>query len=219
MEKFNGASVTIDAAYEVGATLGEGGFGMVKAVTKRAGSDAGTWYAMKVLKKSAIVERNQVGLTFAEMKLCRLLSSLRSPFLCNLAYAFHDASNCYVVLDLALGGDLFFQLYQTTNKIDEDACRFYVGCATLAARASRAPCSRIRRACAAPTPAPSRACSFSQGRCTAALRSVDRPAPPTRKFVHRSHIISAFRLFRRSVLSNNAHSLKVRNLLFSLLHT
>ena len=67
--------------------IGEGGFGMVKAVTKRAGSDAGTWYAMKVLKKSAIVERNQVGLTFAEMKLCRLLSSLRSPFLCNLAYA------------------------------------------------------------------------------------------------------------------------------------
>ena len=42
----------IDAShFEEERVIGEGGFGTVKAVTKRSGADAGSWYAMKILRK------------------------------------------------------------------------------------------------------------------------------------------------------------------------
>jgi serine/threonine kinase 32 len=36
----------------------------------------------------------------------RLLEEIDHPFICNMRYAFQDDENCFMVLDLMLGGDL-----------------------------------------------------------------------------------------------------------------
>jgi serine/threonine protein kinase len=62
--------------------LGRGSFGKVMQVRKKTD---GKVYAMKILKKRAIVARNQVEHTKAERK---ILQALQHPFLMTLRYAF-----------------------------------------------------------------------------------------------------------------------------------
>ena len=56
----------------------------------------GTILAMKILKKRAIIARNQVEHTRAERK---ILQSLQHPFLMTLRYAFQSKEKLYFVLD------------------------------------------------------------------------------------------------------------------------
>ncbi len=53
-------------------------------------------YAMKILKKKAIVARNQVEHTKAERQ---ILQSLQHPFLMTMRYAFQTKEKLYFVLD------------------------------------------------------------------------------------------------------------------------
>merc|ERR1712048_1323738 len=64
-------------------------------------------YAMKILKKKAIMQRNQVEHTQAERK---ILEALHHPFLMTLRYAFQTETKLYFVLDYYTGGELFFHL-------------------------------------------------------------------------------------------------------------
>jgi serine/threonine protein kinase len=57
----------------------------------------------------------------------RILSALRNPFICNVHYAFQDGAHLYMVLDLALGGDLRYNLSKSLGgKFTENVGRFYV---------------------------------------------------------------------------------------------
>jgi serine/threonine protein kinase len=60
----------------------------------------GKVYAMKILKKRAIIERNQVEHTNAERK---ILQALQHPFLMTLRYAFQSKEKLYFVLDYFTG--------------------------------------------------------------------------------------------------------------------
>ncbi|MES1917752.1 MAG: hypothetical protein MHM6MM_009464 [Cercozoa sp. M6MM] len=85
--------------------------------------DTGVIYAMKILKKSAIVARNQVEHTKAERK---ILQTLQHPFLMRLRYAFQTKGKLYFVLDYYRGGELFFHLKQK-RRFTEAEARIIVG--------------------------------------------------------------------------------------------
>ncbi len=70
--------------FELLKVLGRGSFGKVMLVRKK---DTGKIFAMKILKKKAIVERHQVDHTKAERK---ILEALQHPFLMTLRYAFQN---------------------------------------------------------------------------------------------------------------------------------
>jgi len=78
---------------------------------------------MKILKKRAIVARNQVEHTKAERK---ILQALQHPFLMTLRYAFQSKEKLYFVLDYYQGGELFFHL-KTNRRFTEEVARLYVG--------------------------------------------------------------------------------------------
>ena len=60
--------------------LGKGGFGKVMLVRKKGGTEV---YAMKVLKKEAVVRRNQVAHTKTET---HILKQIRHPFLTRMHF-------------------------------------------------------------------------------------------------------------------------------------
>jgi serum/glucocorticoid-regulated kinase 2 len=105
--------------FELLKVLGRGSFGKVMQVRKK--SD-GKVYAMKILKKRAIIARNQVEHTKAERK---ILQALQHPFLMTLRYAFQTKEKLYFVLDYFQGGELFFHL-KNNRRFPEDVARIYV---------------------------------------------------------------------------------------------
>jgi len=105
--------------FELLKVLGRGSFGKVMQVRKK--SD-GKVYAMKILKKQAIIARNQVEHTKAERK---ILQALQHPFLMTLRYAFQSKEKLYFVLDYYQGGELFFHL-KNNRRFPEDVARIYV---------------------------------------------------------------------------------------------
>jgi len=105
--------------FELLKVLGRGAFGKVMQVKKK--SD-GKIYALKILKKRAIIARNQVEHTKAERK---ILQSLQHPFLMTLRYAFQSKEKLYFVLDYLRGGELFFHL-KKNRRFPEDTARIWV---------------------------------------------------------------------------------------------
>ena len=87
-----------------------------------------TVYAMKTLRKDAIVERNQVVHTKAERA---ILEKIRHPNIVSLRYAFQSPDKLYMILDYVNGGELFFHL-KKTGRFTEDRVRFYVAQIVLA---------------------------------------------------------------------------------------
>jgi len=74
--------------------------------------DDGQIYAMKVLRKEAIVARKQVDHTRAEKA---ILQKIEHPFIVKLHYAFQTEDKLYMVLDFVNGGELFFHLKKEEN--------------------------------------------------------------------------------------------------------
>ena len=88
------------------------------------GYDVGTWYAMKTLTKAVILEKRHVAMVMKERN---LLARLHCPQLVNMHYAFQDAKNLYIVMDLCLGGDLHYQMTRLPERcFPELQTRFYV---------------------------------------------------------------------------------------------
>lgn len=109
--------------FDKGRVLGEGGFGKVKAVTKR-GETPAQWFAMKVLNKENVMQKKRFEEIFRERD---MLTNLRHDRICNLYYAFQDPKHLYLVMDLALGGDLRYQLNHNAHGLPftEDRVRIY----------------------------------------------------------------------------------------------
>jgi serum/glucocorticoid-regulated kinase 2 len=106
--------------FELLKVLGRGSFGKVMQVRKK---DDGKVYAMKILKKKAIVERNQVEHTKAERKI--LESTYSHPFLMSMRFAFQSKDKLYFVLDYFSGGELFFHL-KKMRRFSEEVAKIYV---------------------------------------------------------------------------------------------
>ncbi len=99
--------------------LGRGSFGKVMQVRHKT---TGEIFAMKILRKAAIAQRNQVDHTKAER---RILEALNHPFLMKLRYAFQSKEKLYFVLDYLQGGELFFHL-KTVRRFSEQVAKIYV---------------------------------------------------------------------------------------------
>jgi serine/threonine protein kinase len=98
--------------------VGKGSFGKVLQVRKK---DTGRIYAMKVLTKKHIVERQEIAHTLSERN---VLIQATSPFLVNLRFSFQTPEKLYLVLDYMNGGELFYHLQKETVFTEERA-RFY----------------------------------------------------------------------------------------------
>lgn len=123
----NGASSSTPAAeskkvsaedFEILAVIGRGSFGKVVQVKKK---DTGKIYAMKVLDKKSILDKQEVEHTRSEQN---ILQKLCHPFLVNLNFSFQTSDKLYFIMDYINGGELFFHL-QNEKKFTEDRVKFY----------------------------------------------------------------------------------------------
>ncbi|XP_056647797.1 ribosomal protein S6 kinase 2 beta isoform X2 [Diorhabda carinulata] len=107
--------------FELLKVLGEGSFGKVFLARKVVGTDAGTLYAMKVLKKATLRVRDR-----HRTKMERnILVDVEHPFIVKLHYAFQTEGKLYLVLDFLRGGDLFSRLSKEVMFTEEDV-KFYL---------------------------------------------------------------------------------------------
>ena len=105
--------------FELIKVIGRGSFGKVMMVRKNDGSPK--VYAMKILRKKAIIERNQVEHTKAERE---ILEEVDHPFLMKLHFAFQTPTKLYLVMDMITGGELFFHL-KNERRFKEPRARLY----------------------------------------------------------------------------------------------
>ncbi|KAH9400285.1 Ribosomal protein S6 kinase alpha-2 [Tyrophagus putrescentiae] len=116
-----GFPVASSSQFSLIRVLGEGSFGKVFLVRKVEGPDAGTLYAMKVLRKATLKVRDRV-----RSKMERdILADVRHPFIVKLNYAFQTQGKLYLVLDYLRGGDLFTRLNNEVMFTEEDV-KFYL---------------------------------------------------------------------------------------------
>merc|ERR1711981_482386 len=105
--------------------IGKGAFGEVRLVQK---IDNGHIYAMKVLRKSEMVEKEQVAHVRAERD---VLVEVDHTWVVKMFYSFQDAENLYLVMEFLPGGDVM-TLLMKKDTLSEDAAQFYIAETALA---------------------------------------------------------------------------------------
>ncbi|XP_047141755.1 ribosomal protein S6 kinase beta-2 isoform X1 [Hydra vulgaris] len=115
--------------FELMKVLGKGGYGKVFQVRKKTGRDAGSIFAMKVLKKATIV-RNQKDTAHTKAER-NILEAIKFPFIVDLLYAFQTGGKLYLILEYLMGGELFMHL-DREGVFLEDTASFYLAEITLA---------------------------------------------------------------------------------------
>ena len=78
-------------------------------------------YAMKTLRKSALLKRNQIAHTKTERN---ILQNFNHPFLVELHFGFQTKEKLYLVLDFMSGGELFFWL-KAQKRFSEPRAKLY----------------------------------------------------------------------------------------------
>jgi len=112
--------------------IGTGTFGKVLLVRRRnvgRGNDnLPTHFAMKVLRKTTIVQLRQVEHVNAERY---ILTFVNHPFIVNLYATFQDSLNVYMLMSYVPGGELFTHL-RRAQRFSPDVTRFYLATIILA---------------------------------------------------------------------------------------
>jgi len=98
--------------------VGKGSFGKVLQVRNRHSNKV---YAMKQLKKSHIIKRNQMEHTMTERS---VMQKMRHNFIVRLHFAFQTDRKLFMLLDYCSGGELFFHLGKA-GRFTENRARFY----------------------------------------------------------------------------------------------
>lgn len=109
--------VTLDD-FEYLKVLGKGTFGKVILCREKT---TGQLYAIKILKKSVIIAKEEVVHTLTEN---RVLQTTRHPFLTHLKYSFQTTDRLCFVMEYVNGGELFVHLSKE-RVFSEDRSRFY----------------------------------------------------------------------------------------------
>ena len=99
--------------------IGKGAFGEVRLVQK---IDTGHIYAMKVLRKREMVEKDQLAHVRAERD---ILVEADHQWVVKMFFSFQDPLNLYLVMEFLPGGDLM-TLLMKEDTLTEDAAQFYV---------------------------------------------------------------------------------------------
>ncbi|CAB3223300.1 unnamed protein product [Arctia plantaginis] len=104
--------------FEFVKVLGKGTFGKV-VLSREKGT--GKLYAMKILRKNLIIQKDEVAHTITENQ---VLKNTKHPFLTALRYSFQTADRVCFVMEYANGGELFFHLSRERS-FSEERTRFY----------------------------------------------------------------------------------------------
>ena len=99
--------------------IGRGSFGNVYLVRY---IKTNRFYAMKVLFKSIIKQREEEEHTISERL---LMAKLNHPLIVKMHFCFQDPKNLYFIMDLIQGGDLLYHL-RLHNRFDDEKTRFYI---------------------------------------------------------------------------------------------
>jgi len=111
-------------------------FAVVKAISKGAfgrvflakHKRTGDYFAIKVLRKTDMVETNQVGNVKNERN---IMKGLDNPFVVKLFYSFMSESNLYLVMEYLNGGDCA-ALLKNVGCLDEKWAQSYIAEVVLA---------------------------------------------------------------------------------------
>mmetsp|Transcript_17663 Transcript_17663/g.45414 ORF Transcript_17663/g.45414 Transcript_17663/m.45414 type:complete len:323 (+) Transcript_17663:75-1043(+) len=117
VEKLDGKALSV-TSFETGKTLGTGSFGRVRFVVHKQNKQH---YALKILKKSAIIRLKQVDHIASEKN---ILQELNHPFIVNMYATFHDQRYLYFLLEYVVGGEFFTHL-RKAGRFDNDTSVFY----------------------------------------------------------------------------------------------
>ncbi|PVU96247.1 hypothetical protein BB561_001302 [Smittium simulii] len=105
--------------------IGRGAFGEVRLVQQR---DTGKIYAMKMLKKSDMIKKDQLAHVRAERD---VLAEADSDWVVQLYFSFQDEQRLYLIMEFLPGGDLMTMLIKY-DIFPEDVTRFYMAECVLA---------------------------------------------------------------------------------------
>ncbi|KAF7728237.1 hypothetical protein EC973_006518 [Apophysomyces ossiformis] len=111
--------------FDIIKPISKGAFGSVFLAKKRA---TGDYYAIKFLKKSDMIAKNQVTNVKAERMI--LMTQTDSPFVTKLCYTFQSKDYLYLVLEYLNGGDCS-ALIKVLGSLPEDWARNYLAEVTL----------------------------------------------------------------------------------------
>jgi len=98
--------------------IGKGSYGTVVQVRLK---DTGDIFAMKVIDKKFVVEKNEIQHTISERN---ILSKVNHPFIMKLYFAFQTEDKLYLVLEFVNGGELYYHL-QIDGNFGTERTRFY----------------------------------------------------------------------------------------------
>ncbi|XP_047661447.1 serine/threonine-protein kinase 38-like isoform X3 [Tachysurus fulvidraco] len=105
--------------------IGRGAFGEVRLVQKK---DTGHVYAMKILRKADMLEKEQVAHIRAERD---VLVQADSLWVVKMFYSFQDKQNLYLLMEFLPGGDMM-TLLMKKDTLTEEETQFYVAETVLA---------------------------------------------------------------------------------------
>ncbi|KAI8867582.1 kinase-like protein [Ramicandelaber brevisporus] len=102
------------------AVVGRGNFGKVMLAEERRSRQ---FYAIKVLKKDAIIYENEVESLRSERHVFEIANQTRHPFLVGLHSCFHNDTRVFFVMEYIQGGDLMAQIQ--ARPFTERQAKFY----------------------------------------------------------------------------------------------
>lgn len=112
--------------FELIKVLGRGHFGKV-VLSKHL--ESGDYYAIKALKKSDILYREEVEGLMAEKRIFQIATLVHHPFLVNLYSCFQTSTHVCFVMEYACGGDLMLHIHN--DIFTEPRATFYAACVVL----------------------------------------------------------------------------------------
>eukprot|EP01065_Artemidia_motanka_P007939 TRINITY_DN13973_c0_g1_i1.p1 TRINITY_DN13973_c0_g1~~TRINITY_DN13973_c0_g1_i1.p1 ORF type:complete len:439 (+),score=125.15 TRINITY_DN13973_c0_g1_i1:170-1486(+) len=110
--------------FEMISKIGQGNYAVVLLVKQKT---TGRFYAMKILHKNVLIEKDEVEHTRTERA---ILEQANHPFLVKMSYAFQTPEKLYLVMNFANGGELFCHL-KKEKRFSEARSRFYAAEITL----------------------------------------------------------------------------------------
>ncbi|XP_077416727.1 serine/threonine-protein kinase N1-like [Vanacampus margaritifer] len=109
------------------SVLGRGHFGKVLLAEM---TSTGRLYAVKALKKSDVVTRDEVDSLMSEKRILELIRTRRHPFLVQLHACFQTREHVCFLMDFLPGGDLMIHIHN--RAFTPQQTRFYSACVLLA---------------------------------------------------------------------------------------